>query len=188
MSPTPTIAEWSECAPPLPHPPLSELSNPIALSTISENPSLFRIVTLINIARFAALLSDHPNRPFVESVCTGLREGFWPWADMLKDGYPTTFDGARPTPADPCKAAFIREQCDIKIAKNHFSLAFGHDLLPGMYCMPAHAVPKPNSSDLHMVTDHSAGPHSLNSMIDHERVTGFPLDNITHMGKMLLGN
>ena len=52
--------------------------------------------------------------------------------------------------------------------------------------MPAHAVPKPNSSDLRMVTDHSAGPHSLNSMIDHDRVTGFPLDNMTHMGEMLL--
>jgi hypothetical protein len=185
-SPTPTIAEWSESALPLPRPPLSELSNPVALATISNNPSLFGIVTPINVARFAELLSDHPNRPFVESVCTGLQEGFWPWADTLKDGYPVIFDGARPTPVDPRKAAFIREQRDVEIDKGRFSSAFGRDLLPGMYCMPAHAVPKPNSSDLRMVTDHSAGPHSLNSMIDHDRVTGFPLDNMTHMGEMLL--
>jgi len=57
-----------------------------------------------------------------------------------------------------------------------------------MYCMPAHAVPKPNSEDLQMVTDHSAGPYSLNSMVDHDLVTGYPLDNITHMGEMLLKN
>jgi hypothetical protein len=83
-SPTPTIAEWSESALPLPRPPPSELSNPVALTTISDNPSLFGIVTPINVARFAELLSDHPNRPFVESVCTGLLEGFWPWADTLR--------------------------------------------------------------------------------------------------------
>jgi hypothetical protein len=57
-----------------------------------------------------------------------------------------------------------------------------------MYSMPAHAVPKPNSTDLRMVTDHSAGPFSLNSMIDHEQVTGFPLNNMTHMGEMLLAH
>ena len=52
--------------------------------------------------------------------------------------------------------------------------------------MPIHAVPKPNSDDLHLVTDHSAGPFSLNSMIDHSQVTGFPLDNMQHLGEMLL--
>ena len=136
--------------------------------------------------RFQELLSDHPNPLFVASMCTGLREGFWPWADTLKDGYPTTFDGARPTPCDARKASFIREQRDVEIEKGRFSAAFGPDLLPGMYSMPAHAVPKPNSSDLRMVTDHSAGPFSLNSMIDHDKVTGFPLDNMTHLGEMLL--
>lgn len=37
-----------------------------------------------------------------------------------------------------------------------------------------------------MVTDHSAGPYSLNNMIDHSRVTGFPLDNLRQLGEMLL--
>jgi len=184
--PTPTIAEWSETALPLPHPPLSETLNPVALQTIVDNPSLFRIVTPINVDRFQELLSDHPNPLFVTSVCAGLREGFWPWADTLKDGYPSSFDGARPTPSDACKAAFIREQRDIEIAKGRFSTVFGRELLPAMYSMPAHAVPKPNSSDLRMVTDHSAGPYSLNSMIDHDKVTGFPLDNMTHLGEMLI--
>ena len=60
------------------------------------------------------------------------------------------------------------------------------ELLPGMYSMPIHAVLKPNSDDLHLVTDHSTGPFSLNSMIDHSQVTGFPLDNMCHLGEMLL--
>ena len=52
--------------------------------------------------------------------------------------------------------------------------------------MPIHAVPKPNSDNLCLVTDHSTGPYSLNSMIDHSQVTGFPLDNMRHLGEMLL--
>ena len=38
---------------------------------------------------------------------------------------------------------------------------------------------------LRLINDHSAGPFSLNSMIDHSRVTGFPLDNMRHVGEML---
>lgn len=51
--------------------------------------------------------------------------------------------------------------------------------------MPIYAVPKPHSSDLRLVNDHSAGYFSLNSMIDHTQVTGFPLDNMRHLGEML---
>jgi hypothetical protein len=185
---TPTIAEWSETAVPLPPPPLAEIDDPISCQTISENPSLFKIVTPINVDRFQELLANHPNPLFVESVCAGLRRGFWPWANTLKDGYPSIYDGARPTPSDERKASFIRDQRDIEIQKGRFSDSFGHDLLPGMYCMPAHAVPKPNSTDLRMVTDHSAGPYSLNSMVDHDQVTGYPLDNMTHLGEMLIAH
>ena len=55
-----------------------------------------------------------------------------------------------------------------------------------MYSMPIHAVPKPHSTDLRLVTNHSAGNHSLNSMIKREDIAGFPLDNMTHLGEMLL--
>src|SRR6266567_4205767 len=100
---TPTIADWSETASPLPCPPLSELNNPVVLWTISENPSLFQIITPINVDRFENLLCDHPNPAFVKSVCSGLQEGFWPWADTLKPGYPVIYDGSRPTPPDAHK-------------------------------------------------------------------------------------
>ena len=185
---TSTIAEWSETATPLPTPPMAEIDDPIACQTILKNPSLCKIVTSINVDCFQELLANHPNPLFVDSVCAGLRRGFWPWADMLKEGYPSIFDGARPTPSDNHKVAFIHDQRDIEIWKGRFSESFGPDLLPGMYCMPAHAVPKPNSSDLWMVTDHSASPYSLNSMVNHDQVTGYLLDNMTHMGEMLIAH
>ena len=52
--------------------------------------------------------------------------------------------------------------------------------------MPIHAVPKPHSTDHRLVTNHSAGEFLLNSMIKQEDISGFPLDNMTHLGEMLL--
>ena len=183
---SPTTAEWTESACPLPRPPLSETSNPVALSTIENNPGIFKVATPINVDVFESLLSTHPNQPFVQSVCSGLREGFWPWADTLQEGLPTTWDESRPMPEKEHQRAFIRSQCLLEQQKGRFSGSFGHDLLPGMYSMPVHAVPKPNSSDLRLVTDHSAGLYSLNSFIDHSLVTGYPLDNLRHLGEVLL--
>lgn len=62
----------------------------------------------------------------------------------------------------------------------------GNVLLPGMYCMPIYAVPKPDSVDLRLVNNYSAGPFSLNSMVEHSKVTGYPLDNLHQLGQMLL--
>ena len=42
--------------------------------------------------------------------------------------------------------------------------------------------------DLHMVTDYSTGPFSLNSMVDHDQVVGYPMDNMTHIGEMLMAH
>ena len=52
--------------------------------------------------------------------------------------------------------------------------------------MPIYAVPKPGSTYLRLVNDHSAGPYSLNSMINHSLVTSHPLDNLHQLGDMLL--
>ena len=86
---------------------------------------------------------------------------------------------------DEKQVNFIHEQCLKEQQKGYFSKSFGTDLLPGMYAMPIYAVPKPHSTDLCLVTDHSAGFFSLNKMIDHSSVTGFPLDNMLHLGEML---
>ena len=58
---TPTIADWSETAVPLPCPSHLELNDPVAHQTIFEHPSLFKIITPINVNLFECLLSDHPN-------------------------------------------------------------------------------------------------------------------------------
>ncbi|KAF8224517.1 hypothetical protein L208DRAFT_1410096 [Tricholoma matsutake] len=55
---------------------------------------LFKIIMPINIDRFEELLITHPNCPFVNSVCRGLHEGFWPWADTHYDTYPSMVDDA----------------------------------------------------------------------------------------------
>ena len=183
---SPTTAEWSETARPLPRPPLSETLNPFVAKTIADHPDLFQVRTPIKVDVFESLLKDHPNPLFVKSVCDGLREGFWPWADTSKSGYPITHDESRAMPSNEEHASFIRAQCLKERDKGYYSRSFGTDLLPGMYSMPIHAVPKPHSSDLRLITDHSAGSYSLNSMIDHSKVTGFPLDNMRHLGEMLL--
>ena len=182
----PASAEWSEFAPPLPSPPIFELCNPVVNKTIADNPSLFKIITPINIDKFEQLLSNHPNQPFVASVCQGLRTGFWPAADTQIGVYPDTHDEHTGTPSNDRCAEFLRQQRDDEIAKGRFSHSFGSDLLPGMYCMPIHAVPKLGSTDLRLVTDQSAGPFSLNSMVQHDLVPKYPLDNMHHLGQSLL--
>ena len=86
---------------------------------------------------------------------------------------------------DEKQVNFIHEQCLKEQQKGYFSKSFGTDLLPGMYAMPIYTVPKPHSTDLCLVTDHSVGFFSLNKIIDHSSVTGFPLDNMLHLGEML---
>ena len=183
---SPNTANWTEKAEPLAGVPLSELENDVVTKTINENPHLFCIVTPIRVEIYESYLSTHPNQAFILSVCRGLREGFWPWASTSKPGYPVINDEAKPVPTDKLKANFLRSQRDVEVTKGRFSSSFGRSLLPGMYSMPSYAVPKPNSSDFCLVTDQSCGKHSLNGMIQHDKVTGYPLDNMVHYGKMLM--
>ena len=182
---SPSVSDWTLTAAPLEGPPRSALDDEVVTKTITENPHLFKIVTPIHVDIFEAYLTTHPNQPFVKSVCNGLREGFWPWAETPKPGYPTTHDESKPAPTDMKRAEFLRAQRDVELAKNRFSPPFTQ-LLPGMYCMPIYAVPKPHSTDFRLVTDQSYGKFSPNSMVKHEKVTGFPLDNMVHFGEMLM--
>jgi hypothetical protein len=52
------------------------------------------------------------------------------------------------------------------------------DLLPGMYSMPIHAVPKLGTNKHQLVTDHSARKYALNAMIAHDDIAGVMLDNM----------
>ena len=183
---SPSVSDWTVTAEPLEGPPRSALDDEAVTKTINDNPHLFKIVTPIRVEVFETYLKTHPNQPFVKSVCNGLREGFWPWAETPKPGYPTTIDESKPTPTDTKRADFLRAQRDVELAKDRFSPPLEHGLLPGMYCMPIYAVPKPHSTDLRLVTDQSYGKFSPNSMIRHDKVTGFPLDNMVLFGEMLM--
>lgn len=59
-------------------------------------------------------------------------------------------------------------------------------LLPGMYSIPLHVVPKDGGTSLCLVTNHSKEPFSLNSMIDKGDMGSFPLDNMKHLGVIYL--
>ena len=181
-----SCAEWTEVARPLASVPEVELSNIIACDTINRHPGLFTVSTPIDVDEFEDLLVHHPNPLFVNSVVKGLRDGFWPWADTHIGEYPDTLDESLDDPKDQEQLDFICAQRDKEIEAGRFSCSFGEELLPGMYSMPIHVVPKPHSTDFRLVTNHSAGVYSLNSMIKREDICGFPLDNMTHLGEMLL--
>ncbi|KAF8218826.1 hypothetical protein L208DRAFT_1346872 [Tricholoma matsutake] len=186
-SPPPCLADWTKHAEPLPAIPEKELTNAEAMKTIKENPDLFKIVTPIRVDHFEDLLRTHPNCPFVESHHhQGLREGFWPWVDMQYDTYPSIVDESLGMPQKKEEIDFLQKQQDHEHLKGRFSGSFSRDLLPGMHASPIHAVLKPHSEKLRMVINQSAGKYALNSMIRHEDVRGFPLDNMRHLGKGLL--
>ena len=126
---------------------------------------------------------DHPNRPFVDSVLRGLREGFWLFADEQPDDYPLTWDETRAPFQDDQVRQFLRDQRDEEIAAGRWSPSFGPDLLPGMYSMPIFAIPKREGSDkLRLINDLSAGRYSVNSMVRPEAVKGVTLDGIPALG------
>ncbi|EIW79269.1 hypothetical protein CONPUDRAFT_25986, partial [Coniophora puteana RWD-64-598 SS2] len=170
---------------PLPRPPDSEFRNKLATDTIRQHPELFKIVSPINVERFEKLLEGHPNRAFVQSVCAGFRNGFWPFARDRPDGYPDTWDESQSDINNPEHLEFLNSQILEEVGLGRFSPAFGPDLLPGMYSSPVHVVPKPGSSKLRLVTDQSAGDFSPNSLIDKRDIAGACLDNIRDLGYAL---
>ncbi|KIM64555.1 hypothetical protein SCLCIDRAFT_62363, partial [Scleroderma citrinum Foug A] len=169
----------------LPSPPDDEFNNKEALRTIADHPDLFQVVTPIDVGCFEALLSSHPNCPFVDSVCHGLREGFWPFAHTHYPAWPLTWDNSFQPLKLEDESNFVRTQVTKEIEKGCFSPSFGSELLPGMYSMPVHAVPKPGAKKFHLVTDHSVGQYALNNMISHTDVLGVTLDNVYDLGQAL---
>lgn len=185
-NPKVTVAEWTLTARPLLCPPVTEFENQLALQTIAERPDLFKIVTPVKVDVLEKLTASHPNRPFVESVLEGLRFGFWLWATTNKEGYPLTHDESKEIHLTEEKRQFVLDQVKHEQDLDRVSKSFGKTLLPGMYRMPHYVVHKPHSSAWRLVNDLSAGAFSFNSMVDHQYVTGYPLDNLSHFGELLL--
>ena len=181
-----TASEWTEIADPLPRPPKSEYENSLAQQTLHERPDLFRVVSSIKVEVLDQLVKNHPGRRFVSSVLDGLREGFWPWAITSKEGYPITHDETKPIHLTAEKELFLKTQLEHEQSLNRISEEVEGGLLPGMYCMPSYVVPKPHSSGWRLVNDLSTGLFSLNSMVDHQLITGYPLDSLANFGELLL--
>lgn len=175
----------TETADPLPRPPRRSELNAEAYATIDRHPELFRIVTPIKIDLFEQYLRDHPNQAYVDSVCRGLHEGFWPRAKGDDPALWKTYDNSHRDIRQPDRMAFVREQRDEEIRLGRWSTSFGSQLLPGMYSSPVGVVLKPHSDKFRLVNDHSQGPYSLNSSItDNE--PSFPLDTVADLVDVLL--
>jgi hypothetical protein len=174
--------KYSLDAEPVPVPPPDVCENEELLKTVKDHPHLFRIVTPINVDALEHRLKKHPNQPFVKSVLRSLRFGFWPWAETDLEGYPSTWDNSHHPLKTEREMEFVQEQTHIEEQAGRFSPPFGPDLLPGMYSVPIHTVPKPGSDKLRLVVDHSDGCFSLNSMIEREHIAGVKLDGIRTLG------
>ncbi|KAE9385630.1 hypothetical protein BT96DRAFT_1026532 [Gymnopus androsaceus JB14] len=151
-----SLADTSLYMTPLPRPPANKVLNEITLNTIQNNPWLFSITMPINVDCFEALLNSHPNQAFVQSMCTGFRQGFWLQANIDNPDIPLILDHSRKL-NDPEHLAFACEQQDKEIAERHFSPTFPA-LLPGMQCVPVVVVPKPHTNKFRLAVDHSAEP------------------------------
>ncbi|PPR05988.1 hypothetical protein CVT24_004651 [Panaeolus cyanescens] len=176
--------DWTLDAAPLPSCPIEVLAHAPTTTTLTYRSELFSITTPINIPVFKSLLSDHPNQPFVESVIHMFEEGAWPFASIPTD-YPLIHDLSDDRPLPSEKLDFLKEQRDIELSKGRYSNGFV-TLCPGMYVMPLHVVPKDGGEALRLVTDHSSGKFSLNSMIDKTRMGSFPLDGMKIFGDELI--
>ena len=74
-------ALYTEVAPPLPSPPAHLLHDPKIQATLLAMRNHIKVETPFNVDKLESMLADHPNQPFIQSVMTGLREGFWPLDD-----------------------------------------------------------------------------------------------------------
>ncbi|EMD38026.1 hypothetical protein CERSUDRAFT_113137 [Gelatoporia subvermispora B] len=158
---------------PVPSVPKAERDNEAVRATIHSHPDLFSITTPVKVKAFSGYLARHPNQRFVQSVCTALKEGFWPWADTQSGNpaYPAIWDEARSRrgPRSDAIAQFLRDQRDEEVKLGRFSKGFDK-LLPGMYVMPVNARPKPEAGKFRMITDHSSGRYALNNMVAQDAI------------------
>ncbi|KIM19761.1 hypothetical protein M408DRAFT_334277 [Serendipita vermifera MAFF 305830] len=177
-------AAHTEIALPFAAPSSTELSNGLVVGTIRSRPDLFKIVTPVNVARLGELLIGHPNRPFVDSLLRSLKAGFWPWADTTREPAEVTRNNNRERNWSEEEVVFIQETCREEEEAGRFSSAFGSELLPGMVCGPVFPVPKPGTNKLRLVTDHSAGTFSLNSLIPEDS-RSVRFDNLHDLGSAL---
>lgn len=148
VSPAATL---TETAPPLPSPPEHLLNDPTIHASLHRYSQHITVETPFNIDAFQSLLADHPNQPFVRSVITGLREGFWPLNDgdwkleleEVVDNYPM----------DSEDLGALCDFRDREVGADRWSQEIP-ELLPGMKVSPMFVIWQ--NAKPRVVTDHSA--------------------------------
>lgn len=103
-------------AKPFLRPPPPEVFHLHTLRTVRDYPELFKIIMPIKVDALMAALSDHPNRPLVESLGVVLTEGFWPWARLDPQRYPHMHDTSGLMPVNNKFLVFMRKQRDAEIS------------------------------------------------------------------------
>ena len=107
-------------------------------------------------------------------------------ANTQHEVYPLTQDYYKQRHFDDDTSQFLLDQRDEEIRLGHFSESFGPDLLPGMYAMSIHVVPKLHSTNLRLISNLSAGDYAPNTMINKADIANLPLDTITELGSALI--
>ncbi|KAF8218766.1 hypothetical protein L208DRAFT_1469623 [Tricholoma matsutake] len=145
-------ALYTESAPPLPSPPQRLLDDPAIQTSLQSLGDYIKVETPFNVDKLELLLVSHPNRPFVQSVMKGLREGFWPfdegeWKIELEEVAPNYV-------SDPEDAEAIHAFRDHEVAAGRWSDPLAStELLPGMKISPMFVVWQNNKP--RVITDHS---------------------------------
>ena len=143
----------TESAPPLASPPSHLLNDPTLRSTLYSLRDYIRVETPFNVDRFERLLSDHPNQPFVRSVMSSLRYGFWPFDEGNWQDDPDEVIQNYSTKEEDFQA--IRAFRDDEIQARRWSDPLpNHNLLPGMKLSPIFVVWQKGKARI--VNDHSA--------------------------------
>jgi hypothetical protein len=158
MSPS---ALYTTTAPPLPVVPPDLLRDPKIQACLEAYGDHIKVETPFDVDKLDTMLSSHPNQPFVASVLTGLRDGFWPlddgeWKIELEeviDNYST----------DERDLEAIRAFRDREIGAGRWSEEVS-ELLPGAKVSPLFVVWQ--NSKPRVVTDHAAS--GLNDGISRE--------------------
>src|SRR5258708_7705627 len=161
-------ATYTEVASPVPGVPTSDYQYQDITRTLSKYPHLFKIVTPIHADRLEMLLNNHPNQLLVRSICSGLRHGFWPFADTMDpecQPFGVVVHQSGMPSLDEESAAFLLQQWDREIKLDWFCEGFGRDLLEGMPAHPFFTPPKKGWVKLQVLNNHSAGMNSLTPLI-----------------------
>ncbi|KAI0692780.1 hypothetical protein BC835DRAFT_1225829, partial [Cytidiella melzeri] len=162
---------------PLPSPPTSLSNNAEVQTTLEQYAQYIQVKTPFDVDRLGSFLSSHPNRPFVDSVLLGLRDGFWPLSDKEWSDEMDARVGNYPMEEIDLEA--VRIFRDKEVEAGQWSEAIPK-LGKGMKTSPMFVVWQNNKP--RVITDHTAS--GLNDSISREQ-SHVRYDNMQDFGQSL---